>query len=188
MKGAFPPQGSKVVEFGGRYGFASLPLSNERPDLFFEVRSDLLDCLQQGKEQADQKLEHHISFTHTPDLHSDPFCDHDDKDVSVYIFRNVFWNWPDHQVVCLLKRLVPVLKSNAAARILVTDGLSPLPNSYPPHVELAYRRRDITMMAMHNVKQRTNAEWMSLFRSVDSDIQVRCILIIHSYECLSLIL
>jgi hypothetical protein len=165
------PEGAKYVEFGGRYGFASLPLSVYKPDSRFEVRSDLSAAIQRGKELANPESRSQISFKHVPDLLAGAVGD-DDENIVAFIIRNVFWNWSDNSILSLLGKVVLVLRRNPTARILVTDSLSPLSSSFPPQTEIAYRRRDITMMAMHNVKQRTNDEWIALFRQVDADMEV----------------
>jgi hypothetical protein len=88
------------------------------------------------------------------------------------VIRNLLWNWSDGDAVNLLQTLLPILRANTSIRILVTDGVSPLPNDFPPHIEIGYRRRDITMMTMHNVKQRNLSEWLQLFACVDPSFKV----------------
>jgi hypothetical protein len=163
---------TKVVEIGGRYGFASISLVKEQRELSFEVRCDSLDFLNRGKALVDPGDGDRIAFTHIPSIFES--CPSIDKsNVLVYVIRNLFWNWADENVVEMLQQLLPTLKASPATRILVTDGVSPLPNEYPPHVEIAYRRRDVTTMTMHNVKQRTQAEWLAMFARVDAAIKVR---------------
>ncbi|KAM3067370.1 hypothetical protein ACMFMF_009861 [Clarireedia jacksonii] len=162
---------TKVVEIGGRYGFASISLVKEKPELSFEVRCDSLDFLNRGKALVDASDGDRIAFTHiSSTFESCPPVD--ENNVLVYVIRNLFWNWADEKVVELLQKLLPTLKASPATRILVTDGVSPLPNEFPSHVEIAYRRRDITTMTMHNVKQRTQAEWLGMFALVDPAIEV----------------
>ena len=43
--------------------------------------------------------------------------------------------------------------------VLVNDGMSPARGTFEPQAEQAYRRRDVTVMTMHNAKQRTEEEW-----------------------------
>lgn len=114
---------------------------------------------------------HRISFTYLDSI-SDPPPSDDVNLVCVYVIRNLFWNWTDDDAVKLLRQLVQTLQDSPLTRIIVTDGVSPLPGEFPSHVEIAYRRRDITTMTMHNVKQRSQAEWLQLFSSVNPDIKV----------------
>jgi len=48
--------------------------------------------------------------------------------------------------------------------VIVSDLVSPDWGTFEPHVERAYRRRDVTLMTMHNVKQRTRGDWEGLVR------------------------
>jgi hypothetical protein len=162
---------TRVVEIGGRYGFASVSLVEERPNLSFEVRCDSQDFLQRGEAAIGPSSKDRITFTNVASL-SDPPPTDDSDSVFIYVIRNVFWNWADDDAVKLLQVLLSTLRAAPSTRILVTDGVSPVPKQFPPHVEIAYRRRDITTMTMHNVKQRTQAEWLEMFSRVDPNLNV----------------
>lgn len=112
-----------------------------------------------------------ISFTYLDSMF-DPPPPKDVNLVCVYVIRNLFWNWTDDDAVKLLRQLVQTLQGNPLTRILVADGVSPSSGEFLPHVEIAYRRRDITTMTMHNVKQRSQAEWLELFSSVHRSLKV----------------
>ena len=172
-----PTERTKVVEIGGRYGFASLLLATKRPELSFEVRCDSQEFLRHGKVSVDvTQFEASITFTHLPlfnAMHPD-----DSRTVWVFVLRNLLWNWADVDAIKLLQTLLPALRASRSVRILVTDGISPEPKEFPPHVEIAYRRRDITTMTMHNAKQRSQAEWLALFSRVSPALQVSIYLIL----------
>lgn len=162
---------TNVVEIGGRYGFASISLAAEKPELAFEIRCDSQDFLHRGKALVAEEAKARIAFTHIPSLFD--LCPPDDSStVLVYVVRNVLWNWTDDEAIKLLQTLIPTLRAAPSIRIVVTDGVSPLSKEYPPHVEIAYRRRDITTMIMHNVKQRTQVEWLRMFAQVDPALKV----------------
>lgn len=161
----------RIVEIGGRYGFASVYLVKERPDLKFEVRCESQKFLNHGKELVDASSMDRISFRRVYSL-LDQLPAQDVTNVTTYLLRNIFWNWTDSDAIKLLRVLLPALRSSPQASILVTDGLSPEPKQFPQHVEIAFRRRDITTMTMHNVKQRTQREWLDLFLSVDPTLSV----------------
>ncbi|WPH01302.1 S-adenosyl-L-methionine-dependent methyltransferase [Acrodontium crateriforme] len=172
----------KVVEFGGRYGFASLYLAEKYPQCEFEVRCDSQDFLTRGEALLKATCRRQVIFTHTPDgLHDAPT--EDQSAVSTYIVRNLFWNWSDEEATRLLRKLVPALRSKPSTRILVADGLSPAFNEYPPHIEVAYRRRDVTTMTMHNTKQRSQVEWLALFGKADPQISVVTKLDANAHVC-----
>ncbi|KAI9648873.1 hypothetical protein NHQ30_003514 [Ciborinia camelliae] len=161
---------TKVIEIGGRYGFGSVSLAAEKSDLSFEIRCDSQDFLDRGEALIDPHTRGRIAFTHVRSIF-EPCPASDSSSVFVYLMRNLFWNWTDDNVIKLLRSLLPILKA-APTYILITDGVSPLPKDFPPHVEIAYRRRDITTMAMHNVKQRTQDEWLDVFSQVDPALKV----------------
>jgi hypothetical protein len=160
-----------IVEIGGRYGFASISLVKERPNLSFEVRCDSQDFIRRGAALVSPSLKERITFTGVASL-TDLSFTNDSNKVFAYVIRNVLWNWTDDDAVKLLQALLPTLKAFPSTRILVTDGVSPVSGQFPPHVEIAYRRRDVTTMTMHNVKQRTQAEWLKLFSRVHPDLKV----------------
>ncbi|KAL8974392.1 MAG: hypothetical protein Q9197_001361 [Variospora fuerteventurae] len=167
-----PPDRTKVVEIGGRYGFASVSLAEKKARLSFEIRCDSQDFLRSGESQVGPESKARIAFNYVPSLFG-PLPPEDSDTVLVYLIRNLFWNWADEDAVRLLQTLLPTLRASPATRILVADGVSPSAKEFPPHVEIAYRRRDVTTMTMHNVKQRTQAEWLALFAPVDPALTVK---------------
>ena len=164
---------TKVIEIGGRYGFASVSLVEERPDLSFEVRCESQEFLRRGEALVSPQCKSRISFTNVKSLF-EPVPSGDSDNVLVYVIRNLLWNWTDEDIVKLLRTLLPMAHTPQPVRVLIADGVSPTSTQFPPHVELAYRRRDITTMTMHNVKQRTQEEWMNLFLLANSALKVSC--------------
>lgn len=94
------------------------------------------------------------------------------RQVFVYLVHNILWNKDDEECIKFLRALIPVLRAEEDAILLVNELLSPLHGSFEPHIEKAYRRRDVTLTAMHNVKQRTEKEWVLLFKEACSDFLV----------------
>ena len=160
-----------VVEIGGRYGYASAALAGNFPGLAFEVRDSSQTLLERGKESLPAQLQQRILFTQRND-NFDLQPMEDVRKVAVYVIRNVFWNWSDNDVARLLQTFVPVLEKSPQTVILINDGISPARQTFDPHVELAYRRRDLTMMTMHNVKQRTEEEWREVFAKASPCFEV----------------
>ncbi|PWY67987.1 S-adenosyl-L-methionine-dependent methyltransferase [Aspergillus sclerotioniger CBS 115572] len=175
-----PTSRTKIVEIGGRYGFASVSLVQKLRDLSFEVRCDTQDFLDRGSALVPSECRDRIFFTHRPSLF-DPLPMADKPRVWFYVIRNLFWNWPDEDVIQLLQTIKRA--SDSFTRILVTDGVSPQSGEFPPHEEIAYRRRDVTTMTMHNVKQRTQAEWMDVFGCVGEGIQIETTFERSSHVC-----
>lgn len=107
--------------------------------------------------------------------------------VVIFLLRGVLWNLPDEEVVGLLKSFIPVMGSadevggpdtahsvgglgknqvrqKSYIKLLISDLVSPTYGTFAPYIERErpFRRRDVTLMTMHNVKQRTAAEWDTL--------------------------
>lgn len=174
------PERVKVVELGGRYGFASTSLVAEYLEFNFEVRCESQDFLDRGQAQISPDCWPRITFKKVSSLSTVPS---DDSDVVVYIIRNLLWNWTDDDAIQLLRSLLPALKKSTPTYILVTDGVSPGHKEFPPHVEIGYRRRDITTMTMHNVKQRSQFEWLEMFSKVDPGMKVTTRIEKSSHVC-----
>ncbi|KAM5347982.1 hypothetical protein ACJ41O_007806 [Fusarium nematophilum] len=99
-----------------------------------------------------------------PDRLHDFTVDRDDPSIPrVYILKSVLWNLPDEDCSTILQALFNQLEKSPDSLILVNDLMSPLPGAFKPHVDKAYRRRDVTVMTMHNAKLRTDQEWRSIF-------------------------
>lgn len=80
-----------------------------------------------------------------------------------YILRSVLWTLPDDDCISILQALVPLVEKNPRSSILVNDLMSPKTAYYGLPLDKAFRRRDVTVMTMHNAKVRTCEEWESLF-------------------------
>jgi len=139
--------------------------------LSFEIRDSSQTLLERGKQSLPPQLQQRIVFTQSNDSF-DPQPTGDTEKVITYVIRNVFWNWSDKDVSRLLQTFVPVLEKSPGTVVLICDGISPGRKIFEPHVELAYRRRDLTMMTMHNVKQRTEEEWRAVFATASPCFQV----------------
>ncbi|KAI2831499.1 hypothetical protein CBS133816_2414 [Aspergillus niger] len=164
-----PTTKTKIVEIGGRYGFAAISLVQKHPELSFEVRSDSQEFLDRGDTHVPSSCRERIAFTHCQSVFdSPPACD--EHTVWLYVIRNLLWNWSDTDVVRLLRSIKQ--GAGASTRVLITDGVSPVSGQFPLHEEIAYRRRDVTTMSMHNVKQRTQEEWVGVFKQADPVVRV----------------
>lgn len=89
-----------------------------------------------------------------------------------YIVWNVLWNWSDEDCIKLLQTFIPIMKKSPQTVLLINDGISPARGTFEIHVEKAYRRRDVTVMTMHNTKQRTEGEWRDVFTRANPHFKV----------------
>ncbi|KAL1861559.1 Type I Iterative PKS [Diaporthe australafricana] len=90
----------------------------------------------------------------------------------LFLLYGVLWILDDENCVELLRKFVPLLSHPSRPILLVCDLVSPEKGQFDPHVELAFRRRDVTLMTMHNAQQRTAKKWAELIKTADSRFQV----------------
>jgi trans-aconitate methyltransferase len=160
-----------VVDVGGGNGHLSTFLAEQFPDLSFEVQDISQTLLTKGQQTLSPALQQRIKFNQRDMFKAQPI-EAADK-VLAYVMRNVLWNWSDEDCVKLLQTFIPVMEKSSDTVILVNDGMSPTRDMFEPHVEKAYRQRDVTVMTMHNTRQRTEEEWSELFAKASPHFQVR---------------
>lgn len=90
----------------------------------------------------------------------------------LFLLYGVLWILDDKSCVDLLRGFVPLLRHPARPILLVCDLVSPAQGQFDPHVELPFRRRDVTLMTMHNARQRTAKQWLDLVVEADPRFQV----------------
>lgn len=136
-----------------------------------------------GRKDLPASLQDRITFeARAP---AEPRPDEDASTVLAYILRGVFWNKSDQEAVKILKAFVPVLQKAPEVTLLVSDGISPTYGSMDAHAAHPYRRRDLTVMTMHNARQRTEKQWEALFKSADPNLEVRFIVMYLTCELAS---
>lgn len=90
----------------------------------------------------------------------------------LFLLYGVLWILDDGSCVALLRKFVPLLRHPSRPILLVCELVSPAEGQFEPHVELAFRRRDVTLMTMHNARQRTAKQWLDLVGEADPCFQV----------------
>lgn len=95
-----------------------------------------------------------------------------DNVLLVYLVRNILWNCSDEDCVKTLQTFVPAMEKSPDTVLLVNEMMSPAAGTFERHVEKGYRRRDVTVMTMHNAKQRTEEEWKALFAKASPNFMV----------------
>lgn len=90
----------------------------------------------------------------------------------IFLLYGVLWILDDEACIALLRQFVPLLLHPSRPILLVCDLVSPEKGQFEPHVELAFRRRDVTLMTMHNARQRTAKQWLQLVGEADPRFQV----------------
>ena len=111
-----------VVDVGGSKGHVSQMLAQSVPDMKFVVQ-DLPEVIQGLEDAVPDDLKQRLEFmTHD-------FFDAQPVEADAYLFRNIFHNWSDAQVLKILKATVPALK--LGVHIIVNDFVLPEPNTLP---------------------------------------------------------
>lgn len=179
--------GPLVVEVEGRAGSFSCQLAEKFPFLRFEVQDTSEAVREQGKASIPAHLSTRITFqphdpftpqSATQALPSDVVGNNTPGAVSIFLLRSRLWSMPDEQCVRLLRsfetalRHRPVGGGRPPAVLAINDLVSPRYRTFEPHVERAFRRRDVTLMTMHNAKQRTSVEWMAIIEEALPGLQV----------------
>lgn len=88
------------------------------------------------------------------------------KDANVYMLRMILHNQTDADATRVLANMLPVLKANMAARLLIVDTVLPEPGSAGILDEALERYRDLTMKQNFNTTEREVNEWHSLLEKV----------------------
>lgn len=178
-----------IIEVSGKTGSFSRQLAVLFPELRFEVQDSSPELLERGKQNLPPELADRVHFS----AH-DPFAprfiqelDGDDDDVHptvVFLLRGVLWSLDNNEAIKLLQSFIPAMQRRDGPRLLISDLVSPAWGTFEPHVERAFRRRDVTLMTMHNVQQRTASEWAALIRNASPHFKVRNESLRHSINLL----
>ena len=169
-----------IIEVSGKTGSFSRQVATLFPYLRFEVQDSSSELLQCGEQSLQSELVNRIRFTPR-----DLFATRSIQEIEVnggrgltpitYLLRGVLWSLDDSEVIRLLQSFIPALRHRNRPLLVISDLVSPAWGTFEPYVERAFRRRDVTLMTMHNVKQRTANEWNALIRSAGLDFVVRVI-------------
>ncbi|KAI1138547.1 putative O-methyltransferase [Hypoxylon sp. FL0543] len=144
-----------VVDVGGSHGDIAFALARKYPSLRLIVQ-ELPEVVANSKKEAGVNVEFMVH---------DFFEEQHIKGADVYVFRQIFHNWPDKYCVKILKALTPALKTGS--RVLAMDFVMPPPGVVPNTIERKLRGMDLTMLEIGNAKERNLSEWQSLFKQAD---------------------
>lgn len=156
----------RVIHIQGKTGSFAVDIALRFPGTQHEVQDSsgvLVTC---GENDVRGDLAGRISFRER-----DMFAKRSISEITnpsgevVYLLRSVLWCLGDDECIDMLRSFIPVLEAEPQTRtLLIGDLVSPVRGAFEPHVERAFRRRDVTLMTMHNAKQRTSAEWEGLIK------------------------
>ncbi|OTA95641.1 hypothetical protein M434DRAFT_28767 [Hypoxylon sp. CO27-5] len=151
-----------VVDVGGSSGHTVRALASLMPDATFIVQDNNLPALEMGRRAAasDPSLHSRISFTEYNFFEPQPV------QADIYIYRHILHDWNDDDAVKILSSLLPALKPGA--RILVSEGIVPDPPAKRLNTLASkmIRIEDMFMLAAHDARERTVADYKTLFQRV----------------------
>ena len=119
-----------VVDVGGSRGSQCVAIAQSFPDLRFVVQ-DLPDMIEGAAEELPTDVDLRIKFMEHDFFTEQPVS------ADVYLFRIVFHNWSDANVIKILKSTIPAMRPGA--RIVLNDYLIPELGTLPPTKEREVR-------------------------------------------------
>lgn len=124
-----------------------------------------------GEKNAPSELRDRLSFTQ-----ANFFAAQQYKGAAAYLIRQCTHNWADHDVVTMLKGIVPGLEGSAPGTpLLINDMIMPEPGAkdVPRMWERERRQADMVMLVCYGAKQRTVSEFQGLLKEADPRYVIR---------------
>ncbi|KAI0867360.1 S-adenosyl-L-methionine-dependent methyltransferase [Hypoxylon argillaceum] len=153
-------QNGTVVDVGGSQGHVAMAVARAFPSLSFVVQ-DFDTVVTPAEKSVPTDLADRVKF-----MAYDFFTEQPVREADVYYFRWIFHNWSDKYCVKILKNLIPALKPGA--KIIINDGVLPMPGMLSRWQEKKLRAIDLTMTEMQNARERELGDWKNLLRMADS--------------------
>ncbi|MCJ1310857.1 hypothetical protein MMC25_004525 [Agyrium rufum] len=151
-----------VVDVGGSKGNISVALAQATHGLRFMVQ-DLPGAMQGAKDALPTELASRIEF-----MEHDFFVDQPIQ-ADAFLFRMIFHNWSDQNVIKILQATIPGLK--AGSRVVINDYLLPEPKTMSLMKERTIREMDMIMLSLFNSRDREEKDWATLFSQADERYQ-----------------
>lgn len=124
-----------------------------------------------GEKNAPAELRDCLSFTQANFFTAQQY-----KGAAAYLIRQCTHNWADHDVVTMLKAIVPGLEGSAPGTpLLINDMIMPEPGAkdVPRMWERERRQADMVMLVCYGAKQRTISEFQGLLKEADPRYAIR---------------
>ncbi|KAL8920036.1 MAG: hypothetical protein Q9208_006491 [Pyrenodesmia sp. 3 TL-2023] len=155
-----PSEQITIVDVGGGLGHVSKALIAHSPRVRCIVQdSPGVVAQAQGKELPPE-LQGRLSFQGHDFFDPQPV-----QDADMYLLRLVLHDWSDKYAVMIIRALTPALKPGA--RVVVNERVLPALGEAHYLVEREGRDYDMYMLAFQNAKERTAADWKTLFKAAD---------------------
>ncbi|KAL9051395.1 MAG: hypothetical protein Q9162_006049 [Coniocarpon cinnabarinum] len=151
-----------VVDVGGATGHVAMTIAEANFDLHCEVQ-DQPNVINKFKDVATDSIAGRVKFVAHDFFNAQP------TRADVYIFRQIFHDWPDAYCIKILRALVPVL--SPGCKVLANDFVVPRAGTLPPSQERQIRAMDMAMMSLFGVREREEDDWRALFQEADPRFQ-----------------
>jgi len=92
------------------------------------------------------------------------------RKADVHIFRVILHDWPDADVIRILRNQIPVLEPGN--RILLNEAIVEGPLDAKAFEDQHQRVSDVIMHQLFNAKERSRDEWTALFIAADQRFRV----------------
>lgn len=151
-----------VVDVGGGKGHVSQFLARTAPDLKFVVQDG-------AYEAAQQELPGDLADRITITFEKYDYWKPQPRKADVYFLRHIIHNHSDESATNLIKGFVPQLtvsKDKSGGRLLICEKILTPIDSAPPLMQEAMKM-NMTMVLVHNARERTFSEFEALFKAAD---------------------
>ncbi|KAI0378281.1 putative O-methyltransferase [Hypomontagnella monticulosa] len=154
-----------IVDVGGSAGHTCMALAGACPEAKFIIQDVDQVALEEGRQalaSMSPALTARTSFV------QHDFFQPQTVSADIYIFRHIFHDWSDADTIRILKALVPGLIDGAA--VLVSEGIVPAPPATKANTldEKQILIEDMFMLAVHNGRERSVQDFISLFKQADA--------------------
>lgn len=187
--GTHRKDGLLLVEVEGKTGSFSRKLLTDFPNLFCEVQDGSEVLLQRGRTELSStspELTGRLTF-HKHELRRERSVfraqeaandgETKAKRVGMFLLCSCLWRLADEDCVAVLRTFDASLRhqpqdGGLPTVLVINELVSPSYGTFDPSIERAYRRWDVTLLTMHNAKQRTSVEWMDIITRAFPDFKV----------------
>ncbi|KAF2972797.1 hypothetical protein GQX73_g809 [Xylaria multiplex] len=159
-----------VVDMGGSSGHVSIAICERFQKPHFIVQ-DLpgVVCIAKKEfleRQLPQPLGSRIQFqAHTF------FEPQSVQGASIYLLRHILHDWPDREVIQILRNLIPAL--GPKSKILISDVVLPERGSVPATEERIIRATDLVLHSCANSSERAIQEWKAVIAAASQRLRIQ---------------
>lgn len=167
-----------IVDVGGGSGHVAIDLARRFSHLNFLVEDGVADMLVEGKRilaTEDPAVAGRIELLQHDFFQPQPERVTAQTPVAAFFLRHVFHNWNDADSIAIARALVPALEAAAPETpVIISDRVLPRPGTgVPLYEERAMRQMDVMMLVGLGAKERTRAEFETLFKAADERLVVK---------------